>query len=68
MQNTLSPLFGLSHSSYSPMYVYIEWVVSTRPTLCSGMSQSSNALKMELPYPLALQIVKHARKTFGFRR
>lgn len=26
------------------------------------MSQSSNALKMELPYPLALQIVKRANK------
>lgn len=26
------------------------------------MSQSSNALKIELPYPLALQIVKRANK------
>lgn len=31
------------------------------------MSQSSNALKMELPYPLALQIVKQANKILDIR-
>lgn len=44
--------------------MYIDLVMSP---LWSSMSQSSNALKMELPYPLALQIVKHANKILDTR-
>lgn len=44
--------------------MYVDSVMSL---LWFSMSQSSNALKMELPYPLALQIVKHANKIVAIR-